>query len=115
MTMFSAACYQFVRSVGKNTLHPAPTIDQKDDIKPLQLVIKSTKRKYFFFHKSVYRPTDFQVCVFQLLKDYSSVTFVGVSSGKTLQSPRLLLVKSMKDMNKVRCPHDKIEKVLKVE
>ena len=59
--MFSAACYQFSKSVGKKTLHPTPSIDEKDNIKPFQLVVKSTKRKFIFFEKAHYHSTEFQV------------------------------------------------------
>lgn len=59
--MFSAACYQFTKSVGKKTLHPTPSIDEKDNIKPLQLVVKSTKRRFIFFEKAYYHSTEFQL------------------------------------------------------
>lgn len=59
--MFAAASFQFVKSVGKNTLHPVPSIDEKDNVTPFQLVIKSTKRKFIFFEKAIYSPTEFQL------------------------------------------------------
>ena len=39
--------------------------------------------------------------------------FVGVSLGKTLQSPSLVLVKPRKDMNNVSCRRDMTEILLK--
>lgn len=60
-SMFAAASYQFTKSVGKNTLHPVPSIDEKDNVKPFQLVVKSKKRKFIIFEKADYRPTEFQV------------------------------------------------------
>lgn len=59
--MFAAASYQFTKSVGKNTLHPVPSIDETDNVKPFQLVIKSKKRKFVIFEKAVFRPTEFQL------------------------------------------------------
>ena len=44
----------------------------------------------------------------------SSEFFVGVSFGKTLQSPSLVLVKPRKDMNNVSCRRDMIQILLKV-
>ena len=43
----------------------------------------------------------------------SSGFFVGVSFGKTLQSPSLVLVKSRNDMNNVSCLRDMSEIMLK--
>ena len=43
----------------------------------------------------------------------SSGLFVGVSLGKTLQSPSLVLVKPRKDMNNVSCCSDMTEILLK--
>ena len=43
----------------------------------------------------------------------SSGFFVGVSMGKTLQSPSLVLVKPRKDMNNVSYGRDMTEKLLK--
>ena len=43
----------------------------------------------------------------------SSRLFVGVSLGKTLQTPSLVLVKPRKDMNNISCCHDMIEILLK--
>ena len=40
--------------------------------------------------------------------------FMGVSLGKTLQSPSLVLVKPRKDMNNVNCRRDMTEILLKV-
>ena len=60
-SMFAAASYQFARSVGKNTLHPVPSIDEKDNVKPFQLVVKTKKRKFIFFEKANFNPTEFQV------------------------------------------------------
>lgn len=60
-TMFSAACYQFTKSVGKKTLHQTPSIDEKDNIKLLQLIVKSTKRRFIFFEKAFYNSTEFQL------------------------------------------------------
>ena len=40
--------------------------------------------------------------------------FVGVSLGKTLESPSLVLVKPGKDMNSVSCRRDMTEILLKV-
>ena len=39
--------------------------------------------------------------------------FVGVSLGKTLKNPSLVLVKPRKDMNNVNCHHDMTEILLK--
>ena len=39
--------------------------------------------------------------------------FVGVSMGKTLQSPSLVLVKPRKEMDNVSCRHDMTEILLK--
>ena len=44
----------------------------------------------------------------------SSEFFVGVSLGKILQSPSLVLVKPRKDMNNVNCRRDMTEILLKV-
>ena len=44
----------------------------------------------------------------------SSVFFMGVSLGKTLQSPSLVLVKPKKDMNNVSCCSDMTEILVKV-
>ena len=43
----------------------------------------------------------------------SSVFFVEVSLGKTLQSPSLVLLKPREDMNNVSCCHGMTEKMLK--
>ena len=43
----------------------------------------------------------------------SSVFFVGMSLGKTLQSPSLVLVKPRKDIKSVSCRHDMTEILLK--
>ena len=43
----------------------------------------------------------------------TSAFFVGVSLGKTLQSPSLVLLKPRKDMNNVRCRRDMTEILLK--
>ena len=43
----------------------------------------------------------------------SSEFFAGVSFGKTLQSPSLVLVKTRKDMNNVSCRLDMTEILLK--
>lgn len=59
--MYSAACFQFTKSVGKHTLKPVPSIDEKDNIKPFQLVIKKEKKQFIFFEKAYYTPTDFQL------------------------------------------------------
>ena len=45
----------------------------------------------------------------------SSGLFVGLSLGKTLQSPNLVMVKPRKDMNNVSCRHDMTEILLKAE
>ena len=44
----------------------------------------------------------------------SSTFFMGMSLGKTLQSPSLVLVKPRKDMNNVSRQHDMTEIMLKV-
>ena len=44
----------------------------------------------------------------------SSGFAVGVSLGKTLQNPSLVLVKPRKDKNNVSCGHDMTERLLKV-
>jgi hypothetical protein len=60
-SMFAASSYQFTRSVGRNTLHPVPSIDEKDNVKPFQLVVKTRKRRFIFFEKANFSPTEFQV------------------------------------------------------
>ncbi|KAK3595366.1 hypothetical protein CHS0354_008791 [Potamilus streckersoni] len=70
--MFSAACHQFVNSVGKNTLIPVPSLDEQDNVKPLQLVIMKKKRKFFFFTKYSYHPTEFQLT--EVLQDSSPIS-----------------------------------------
>ena len=42
----------------------------------------------------------------------SSVCFIGVSLGKTLHSPSLMLVKPMKDMNNVSCHMNDMTEIL---
>ena len=52
--------------------------------------------------------------VLGLSRTGSSEFFVGVSLGKTLQSPSLVLMKPRKDMNDVSCRCDMTEILLKV-
>lgn len=55
--------------MGKKTLHPTPSIDEKDNIKPFQLVVKSTKRRFIFFEKAYYHSTEFQLSDILMSKD----------------------------------------------
>lgn len=73
VNMFVAACYTFAKTMGKRSLHEVPSLDEKDNIKPFQLVVKSRRRKWVFFEKAVYGPTDFQV-ITTLFSPYKSVT-----------------------------------------
>ncbi|WAR09990.1 hypothetical protein MAR_035066 [Mya arenaria] len=59
--MFTAACYQFVKSIGKTTLHATPSLDEKDNVKMFQLVVKTKRRSFIFWEKSDFRPTEFQL------------------------------------------------------
>lgn len=77
--MFAAASFQFVKSVGKNTLHPVPSIDEKDNVKPFQLVIKSRKRRFIFFEKAIYRPTEFQLTDVMVDRDHFKTKPVATS------------------------------------
>ncbi|KAL3854079.1 hypothetical protein ACJMK2_013359 [Sinanodonta woodiana] len=70
--MFSAACHQLVNSVGKDTLIPVPSLDEQDNVKPLQLVVMKKKRKFFFFTRCSYHPTEFQLT--DVLQDTSPIS-----------------------------------------
>ena len=72
-SIFAAASQQFVKSVGHRTLKPVPSIDDKDNIRPYQLVVKATKRRFIFFEKAFYYPTEFKVNTHHFSKvQYSS-------------------------------------------
>jgi len=59
--MFAAACYTFVKTTGKGTLHEVSSLDDKDKVKILQVVKKSRRRRWIFFEKSIFTPEEFQV------------------------------------------------------
>ncbi|KAL3854229.1 hypothetical protein ACJMK2_013504 [Sinanodonta woodiana] len=59
--MFSAACHQLVNSVGKDMLIPVPSLDEQNNVKPLQLVVMENKRTFFYLTKCSYHPTEFQL------------------------------------------------------
>ncbi|XP_052234497.1 gasdermin-E-like [Dreissena polymorpha] len=61
INMFTAACQQFVKSIGKTTLHATPSLDEKDNVKMFQVVLKSKRRRFIFWEKSVFRPSEFQL------------------------------------------------------
>ena len=74
----------------------------------------------FFNHKGVLRCSMVECStrnpgVLVSIRPGSSGFFVGVSLGKTLQSPSLVLVKPRKDMNNVSCRRDMTEIFLKAE
>lgn len=59
--MFAAACYTFVKTTGKRSLHEVPSLDDKDRVKLFQLVKKSKRRRWIFFEKAFFTPEEFQV------------------------------------------------------
>ena len=59
--VISVACSDFVKSVGKGTLLPLPSVDYADNLQLFQLVVKSRKKWFYLFEKVEYKPTEFQV------------------------------------------------------
>lgn len=74
--MFEAAVSRFVKSVGKQSLVAVPDLDEANQCRPLQVVIK--KRRRWFWQSAKYEPTPFSL--HQLLTDQSEFTDVKQST-----------------------------------
>jgi hypothetical protein len=59
--MFPAICLQVVQEVGKNTLIPAPSIDESKRLIPLNVVTMRKKRTYLFKQQTEYTAHDISV------------------------------------------------------
>jgi hypothetical protein len=59
--MFPAICLQVVHEVGKNTLIPAPSIDESKRLIPLNVVTMRKKRTFLFHHHIEYTAHDISV------------------------------------------------------
>ena len=63
--MFDAAVGRFVKAVGRESLHPVPSLDQAAQCKPLQVVVK--RSKYWAWQNPHYETTPYSL--HQLLQD----------------------------------------------
>ncbi|XP_071101716.1 gasdermin-E-like [Haliotis cracherodii] len=59
--MFSSTVHQVVRSLGKDTLLPVPNLDASDNIYPLSIVMKETRRHLLFWTKHKCYTTEFKL------------------------------------------------------
>lgn len=59
--MFSSTVHQVVRSLGKDTLLPVPNLDASDNIYPLSIVLKETRRHLLFWTKHKCYTTEFKL------------------------------------------------------
>jgi hypothetical protein len=59
--MFPAICLQVAHEVGKNSLIPAPSIDESKRLLPLNVVTMRKKRRLIFFHNIELTPYDISV------------------------------------------------------
>ncbi|XP_046565247.1 uncharacterized protein LOC124273944 [Haliotis rubra] len=59
--MFSSTVHQVVRSLGKDTLLPVPNLDSSDNIYPLSIVLKETRRHLLFWTKHKCYTTEFKL------------------------------------------------------
>ncbi|KAK3083209.1 hypothetical protein FSP39_016791 [Pinctada imbricata] len=59
--MFHAVCHKFAQAMGPDTLIPVKSMDRATEIRPLNVVVKKTKRKFIFFKKTHFMPYNFQL------------------------------------------------------
>ena len=75
--MFPAVCNKFVQSMGQDTLIAVKSMDRANDVKPLNVVVRKTKRHLLLFKKRKYMPYDFKVCSFQHLHfNWTSINLI---------------------------------------
>ena len=57
--MFEAAVGRFVKAVGRESLHPVPSLDQANQCRPMQVVVK--RSKYWAWQTAHYEATPFSL------------------------------------------------------